>query len=179
MRKPHGKRSAKQSASSAPKTQSIALQKKLPRIGLEATTERVVKQEWTIQMIDSRLPAVFSTPSMIGLMEHATVLAIESEMPAGAITVGTRVEVDHLKAVGPGATVTAWARLVRYQGRFLVFDVKASSGEYLIGRGRVFRAIVEPRQHDEKARIRTQEQVAPTQAAAQKGFPGFGVRAKE
>jgi fluoroacetyl-CoA thioesterase len=152
---------------------------KLPRIGLEATTERVVKHEWTIQMIDARLPAVFSTPSMIGLMEHATVLAIESEMPEGAITVGTRIEVDHLKAVGPGATVAASARLVKYQGRFLVFDVQATSGEHVIGRGRVFRAIVEPGNHADKARARTQKQLAPVSQPPEKEFPGFGVRAKD
>jgi fluoroacetyl-CoA thioesterase len=128
-----------------------------PRIGLEATTERVVKLEHTIQVVNPNLPAVFSTPSMIGLMEHASVMAILSELPPGAISVGTRIEVDHLKAVGLGATVRAWARLVKYEGRFLVFEVEARSGEHLIGRGRVFRAIVHPREHGAKAQARVQQ----------------------
>jgi len=42
-----------------------------------------------------------------------------------------------------GATVRATARLVGYQGRFLVFDVEARSGDLLLGRGKVFRAIVQ------------------------------------
>lgn len=125
-----------------------------PRLGLEATIERVVRPEHTLQTIDPNLPAVFSTPSMIGLMEHAAVVAVRSELPPGTISVGTRIEVDHLKAVGPGATVQAWARFVKYHGRFLVFDVEARSGELLIGRGRVFRAIVEPQQHHDKAQAR-------------------------
>ncbi len=129
-----------------------------PRLGLEATIERVVRPEHTLQTIDPNLPAVFSTPSMIGLMEHASVMAVRSELPPGTISVGTRIEVDHLKAVGPGATVKAWARFVKYHGRFLVFDVEARSGELLIGRGRVFRAIVEPRQHHDKAQARVQVQ---------------------
>ncbi len=128
-----------------------------PRIGLEATTERVVQLEHTIQVVNPNLPAVFSTPSMIGLMEHATVMAIMSELPPGAISVGTRIEVDHLKAVGPGATVRAWAKFVKYQGRFLVFEVEARSGEHLIGRGRVFRAIVHPGEHGAKAQARVQQ----------------------
>lgn len=128
-----------------------------PRIGLEATAERLVQLEHTIQVVNPNLPAVFSTPSMIGLMEHATVLAIMPELPPGAISVGTRIEVDHLKAVGPGATVRAWARFVKYQGRFLVFDVEARSGEHLIGRGRVFRAIVHPKEHGAKAQARVQQ----------------------
>jgi fluoroacetyl-CoA thioesterase len=178
MKKQQAKSLGKPSGRNKAEKKPAAATHRLPRIGLEATTERVVKHEWTIQMIDPRLPAVFSTPSMIGLMEHATVLAIESEMPEGVITVGTRVEVDHLKAVGPGATVAASARLVKYQGRFLVFDVQATSGDHVIGRGRVFRAIVEPRKHDAKARARTAQQGRASRPQG-KDFPGFGVRAKD
>ncbi|HKV04198.1 MAG TPA: hotdog domain-containing protein [Candidatus Acidoferrales bacterium] len=107
-------------------------------------------------MVDPNLPAVFSTPHMIGMMEHASVRAIREELPPGAISVGTRIEVDHLKAVGPGATVRAWARFVKYEGRFLVFEVEARVGEHLIGRGRVFRAIVQPDLHGAKAKARVQ-----------------------
>ncbi|HXW55190.1 MAG TPA: hotdog domain-containing protein [Candidatus Cybelea sp.] len=103
-----------------------------------------VRHEWTIRSYDPRLPAVLSTPAMIGLMELAAAQAVEAELSPGAITVGTRIEVDHLKAVSLGALVRARARLVGQEGRFLIFDVEARSGELVIGRGRVFRAIVEP-----------------------------------
>jgi fluoroacetyl-CoA thioesterase len=126
----------------------------LPRIGLEAEVEQVVPHEWTIEAIHPSLPPVLSTPAMIGLMEHATANAVRPHLPAGTISVGTRIEVDHLKAVSDGATVRAWGRLTGYEGRFLVFDVKAWSGEHLIGQGRVFRAIVRPGLHGEKAKAR-------------------------
>ncbi|HKQ87109.1 MAG TPA: hotdog domain-containing protein [Candidatus Acidoferrales bacterium] len=125
-----------------------------PRIGLEYTVEAVVPHDWTIQSIDPRLPAVLSTPRMIQLMEHASTRAVLDELPPGAISVGTRIEVDHLKAVPDGATVHAHARLSAYQGRFLIFDVEARSGDIVIGRGKVFRAIVESGKHGEKARAR-------------------------
>ena len=125
-----------------------------PRIGLEYTVEAVVPHDWTIQAIDARLPAVLSTPRMIQLMEHASTRAILDELPPGAISVGTRIEVDHLKAVPDGATVHAHARLSAYEGRFLIFDVEARSGDIVIGRGKVFRAIVESGKHGEKARAR-------------------------
>jgi len=146
------KRTAKPTVKSAP-----AVHRQGPRIGLEATIERVVQPEHTIQAVNPNLPAVFSTPSMIGLMEHASVVAVLPDLPPGVITVGTRIEVDHLKAVGPGATVQASARFVEYQGRFLVFDVEARSGEHVIGRGRVFRAMVEPEKHGAKAKARVQK----------------------
>jgi predicted thioesterase len=134
-----------------------------PPLGLEASVERIVPFEWTIQAINSILPPVLSTPAMIGLMEHATVLSILPHMPPGVITVGTRIEVDHLKAVPHGATIRASAKLVKHEGRFLVFDVEARSGEHVIGRGRVFRAIVEPKTHGDKAHARTQQTPAATQ----------------
>ncbi len=114
-----------------------------PRLGLEASVEMPVSQERTIQSFDSRLPPVLSTPAMIGLMEVAAAQAVQPELPPGAITVGTRIEVDHLKAVGLGSMVRAHARLVGHEGRFLVFEVDAHSLGVLVGRGRVFRAIVE------------------------------------
>jgi fluoroacetyl-CoA thioesterase len=155
------KRASKRGVSGTPKRKlektAAAFTEHHFRLGLEGTSERVVQLEHTIQVVNPNLPAVFSTPSMIGLMEHATVQALVPELPPGAISVGTRIEVDHLKAVGVGATVRAWARFVKYEGRFLVFDVEARSGEHLIGRGRVFRAVVHPGEHGAKAQARVQQ----------------------
>jgi len=151
------KLSIKPAPKRSPSRTNVKLPGQHPRIGLEATVEHVVQREHTIQAVNPDLPPVFSTPHMIGLMEHATVRAIHDELPPGTISVGTRIEVDHLKAVPPGAAVQAWARFVKYKGRFLVFDVEARSGEHVIGRGRVFRAIVEPRTHGEKAQARLQQ----------------------
>jgi fluoroacetyl-CoA thioesterase len=125
-----------------------------PRIGLEASVEKVIPPEWTLAAFDPRLPAVLSTPAMIGMMEIAASHAVLPELPPGAITVGTRIEVDHLKAVPGGTTVRATARLVKHEGRFLVFDVEARSGDHVLGRGRVFRAIVEPKKFTTQAHER-------------------------
>ncbi len=119
--------------------------------GPTSTVEKIVPHEWTIASYDPRLPAVLSTPAMIGMMEIAAVQAIQPELPPGAITVGTRIEVDHLKAVPAGATVIAVARLARKEGRFLIFEVEARSSENVIGRGRVFRAVVNTERFTAKA----------------------------
>lgn len=126
----------------------------MPRLGLESAVQLVVPREWTIAAFDPRLPAVLSTPAMIGMMEVAAAQAVQPELPAGAITVGTRIEVDHLKAVTEGATVRAAARLVGYQARFLVFEVEARSDDLVLGRGKVYRAIIEPRAFNARATAR-------------------------
>jgi fluoroacetyl-CoA thioesterase len=111
--------------------------------GLEGSCERVVTQELTLANIDPSWPAVFSTPAMIGLMELASSRAILPALPEGSLQVGVRVEVDHLKAVPAGATVVVTSKLVEIDGRRLIFEAEARSGANVIGRGRIFHAIVE------------------------------------
>jgi fluoroacetyl-CoA thioesterase len=132
----------------------MTTQEQRPRIGLEAAIEKIVPREWTLAHFNPQLPAVLSTPAMIGMMEIAAAQAVQAELPAGAITVGTRIEVDHLKAVPEGTSVRATARLVEYKGRFMIFEVEASAGEQVIGRGRVYRAIVEPAKFHAQAHAR-------------------------
>lgn len=110
--------------------------------GLQASVERVVEFQWTIAAYNPDLPAIFSTPAMIGLMEIAAADSIRPHLPSGTISVGTRIEVDHLKAVPQGATVRATARYIGNEGRFLIFEVEARAGDVLIGRGQVRRAII-------------------------------------
>ena len=125
-----------------------------PRVGLESAMEIIIPREWTLAHFNPELPAVLSTPAMIGMMEIAAAQAVQAELPAGAITVGTRIEVDHLKAVPEGTSVCATARLVEHKGRFMIFEVDAKAGEHLIGRGRVYRAIVEPAKFHAQAHAR-------------------------
>jgi len=132
----------------------MTTQEQRPRIGLEAALEKIVPREWTLAHFNPELPAVLSTPAMIGMMEIAAAQAVQAELPVGAITVGTRIEVDHLKAVPEGTSVRATARLVEHKGRFMIFEVEASAGEHVIGRGRVYRAVVEPSKFHAKAHTR-------------------------
>jgi len=141
-------RSAKSADSSRPP------QEQRPRIGLEAAIEKIIPREWTLAHYNPQLPAVLSTPAMIGMMEIAAAQSVQGELPEGAITVGTRIEVDHLKAVPEGTSVRATARLAENKGRFMVFEVEARAGEHLIGRGRVYRAIVEPAKFHAQAHAR-------------------------
>jgi predicted thioesterase len=91
---------------------------------------------------------------MIGFMEHATATAVRPHLPPGTITVGTRIEIDHLKAIPVGSILTATAKLVAHHGRFLTFEVEARSGDTVLGRGKVSRAIVEPKSFESKAHSR-------------------------
>jgi predicted thioesterase len=87
---------------------------------------------------------VFSTPSMIGLMENAARSAVDAVLAADQTTVGIRVEVRHLAATPAGDRVTARAELVEVDGRRLVFRVEAFDSTEKIGEGTHERMVVDP-----------------------------------
>jgi len=125
--------------------------KKQLRMGLTKTVVRPVEFRRTIAYYDRRLPAVLSTPSMIGQMEVAAAMLLQPFLPAGAISVGTHINVSHCSAatVGERLLVTAWFdRLYRPKNSSrprYVFAVEARVGKRLVGAGTVERAVVEPR----------------------------------
>jgi predicted thioesterase len=87
---------------------------------------------------------VFSTPSMIALMENAARSAVEPSLQPDQTTVGVRVDVRHLAATAGGDQVRAHAELVEIDGRRLVFRVEAFDSQERIGEGTHERMVVDP-----------------------------------
>ena len=88
---------------------------------------------------------VFSTPSLVALMENAARSAVDPLLDPGLVTVGVRVDVRHLAVTPLGGQVRARAELVEIDGRRLVFHVEAFDAQERIGEGTHERAIVDPR----------------------------------
>lgn len=79
----------------------------------------------TQEMSAGHLP-VYSTPSMIGLMEHAARDLLQEHLDEGETSVGFRVDVRHLAGTPIGKQVTAKASLREFiDGRKAIFDVEA------------------------------------------------------
>ncbi len=85
---------------------------------------------------------VVSTPSLIGFLELTSHRAIVPFVEDGEVSVGTRVEVDHLAAAFLGRPVTTTARVASVEGRRVTFEVEAHQGDKLVMKGRHVRAIV-------------------------------------
>lgn len=98
------------------------------------STTTVSNENSALAMGSGNLP-VFATPAMVALMENATMLAVADALPEGFTTVGSEMNVRHIKPSPVGAQITAVALLTAVEGRKLTFDVSAYDGEEQIGTG--------------------------------------------
>lgn len=111
--------------------------------GLSATVRTTVVEENTARTMGSGDLAVFATPAMVALMEHAAMTAVAAALPEGLTTVGSEMNCSHIKPSKLGAVITATAILTAVEGRKLTFTVGASDEQGIIGEGVHIRFIVD------------------------------------
>lgn len=106
------------------------------------TAERQLAVEERLTVSHTGTP-VLSTPMMISLMEKVAMNLAQEHLPSGFTTVGYEVSVRHKAPAGIGAALTIWCRLVEVDGRKLLFEVRATEGEKIVGEGLHRRTIIQ------------------------------------
>ena len=91
-----------------------------------------------------KMPAVFATGYMVGLIEWACIDAIQPHLDEGEQSVGTDVRCSHTAATPPGFTVTVNVTLERVEGRKLTFSITAHDGVDTISEGTHERFVIDP-----------------------------------
>ena len=94
----------------------------------------IVDNSKTAAAMGSGSLAVYATPALVALMEHAACEAIAADLEEGVTTVGTRMNVSHLAATPVGMEVRAEAVLTAQEGREYTFAIEAYDACGLIGR---------------------------------------------
>jgi fluoroacetyl-CoA thioesterase len=89
-----------------------------------------------------KMPAVFATGFMVGLMEWTCMQLLAPHLDPGEGSLGVHVDVSHTAATPPGLTVMVEAECVAVDGPRVTFKVKAHDGVDAIGEGRHQRFIV-------------------------------------
>lgn len=98
----------------------------------------------TARAVGSGDVPVLGTPRLIAWAEAVTVRALAPHLDAGATSLGTRIELDHLAASPVGTEVSMQADLTAVDGRSLTFTIRAWQDEdSAIARGTVTRVIVD------------------------------------
>jgi len=112
------------------------------KVGIIGHGEQVVDNKDTAKAYGSGLADVFATPAMIGLMENTAHISIGNLLPEGCISVGTLVNIEHLRATPLGEKVRCETVLEAIDGRKLLFSVAAFDAKGLIGKGTHERFVV-------------------------------------
>jgi predicted thioesterase len=110
--------------------------------GLTGQAVVTVTEENTAKKFGSGSVNVFATPAMIGLMEKASIEAVDHLLPDEYATVGTKIDVKHLAPTPIGMIVIAKAGLEEIEGKKLKFKVEAFDEVEKIGEGTHYRYIV-------------------------------------
>ena len=92
--------------------------------GLVGEVEIVVQPGDTAAALGNTGVDVLATPRLVSLLELAAIRAVETQLPPGAGTVGTRIDVRHLAATPVGMRATIRATLREVDGRRFVFDIE-------------------------------------------------------
>lgn len=122
--------------------------------GIKGRAELTVVFENTALAAGSGRVEVFSTPSMIALMERAAGESVQPYLEQGQTTVGIRVEADHLAGAPIGSKVWAESELIEINKRIMTFKVSAYTEVEKIGEGLHKRCIVSSETFMEKAKAK-------------------------
>ena len=113
--------------------------------------EKVVEESGLASTMKSGSLAVLATPQLAAWMEEAACaclglandLTVEPEEQEAMTSVGTKLNLDHLKASPLGATIKVRATLTKVDGRKMEFWCEAWQGNDLIGQASHTRVMVD------------------------------------
>lgn len=114
-----------------------------PKIGDTAEIEFVVDTPHVIDFADDQMPAVLSTPNLIGFLERTARKALTPVLAAGERSVGVHIDVRHLAATPLGQRVVCTARVIHVEGATVSFQVEARDEKELIARGLHKRRVIQ------------------------------------
>ena len=111
-------------------------------IGEKLAKEIIVTGDMSAKKIGSGVVDVFSTPSLISLMENVSQTLLQKFLTEGYSSVGTNVNINHVKASKIGARVICKSVISEIDGRKITFNVEAYDEKGKIGMGTHRRYII-------------------------------------
>jgi len=132
------------------------------KVGMTFEKSITVTEEYAARHLAGKGIQLFSTPSMVRLMEECALEGVLPYLQPNQNTVGIRVDVRHLAATPVGMKVTARCTLMEIDRRRLVFQAEVFDELDRVGEGVNERFIVDREKHEQ----RIAEKVARWKGAA-------------
>src|SRR5437867_5963740 len=116
--------------------------KSVPRVSTSGELQFVVEQKHVIDFATDGMPAILSTPNLIGLLERTARETLEPVLEPNERSVGMEIEIRHFAPTPLGATVTCQARVIATDEATVTFHLEARDEHELIARGVHKRAVI-------------------------------------
>jgi fluoroacetyl-CoA thioesterase len=129
--------------------------KSVPKIGTAGELQFTVDAKHVIDFATDGMPAVLSTPNLIGLLERTARQALQPFLEADERSVGVEIELKHLAATPLGQPVTCAARVISVDGTQIGFQIEARDTHELIARGLHKRAVIRVGQFARRVKRKT------------------------
>jgi predicted thioesterase len=129
--------------------------KSAPKIGTVGETTFVVDQKHCIEFATDGMPAVLSTPNLVGILERTARQAIAPFLETDERSVGVELDLRHLAPSPLGAKVTATAKVIGASGRLVDFQIEARDEHELIVRGVHKRAVIRVEAFTKRVKAKT------------------------
>ncbi|HEY0550748.1 MAG TPA: thioesterase family protein [Verrucomicrobiae bacterium] len=113
-----------------------------PKIGTTGEFKFVVGQEHVIDFTTGGMPAVLSTPKLIGLIERTARESLYPFLDENERTVGAEIEIRHLAATPLGQQVTITTRVIHVDAKLVDFQFEVRDEHEVIARGLHKRAVI-------------------------------------
>ncbi len=116
--------------------------KSAPKIGAAGELRFVVEEKHAIDFATGGMPAVLSTPNLIGQLERTARKTTEPFLEENERSVIIEIELRHLAPTPLGREVTCTAKVIHVDGPRVGFQLEARDETELIARGLHRRAVI-------------------------------------
>jgi fluoroacetyl-CoA thioesterase len=126
--------------------------KSRPRIGLTGELAFKVESQQAIDFAGGGMPAVLSTPNLVGFLERTAREAMADCLDDDERSVGIEIELRHLAPTPIGHTVHCTARVIQVADREVTFQIEARDDREPIARGVHKRAVIRTESFNRRVR---------------------------
>ena len=116
--------------------------KSRPKIGEAGELDIPTDTRHAVEFAGDGMPAVVSTPSLVGFLERTARETIAPHLDADERSVGIELDIRHLAPTPVGQTIHCRAQVIAVEDRKVTFQIEARDQHEVIVRGVHKRAVI-------------------------------------
>lgn len=129
--------------------------KSRPRIGETGELHIPTDMNHAVEFHGDGMPAVVSTPNLIGFLERTAREALAPHLDADERTVGVEIDLRHLAPTPVGQTIHCRAQVIAAENRQFTFQIEARDAHEVIIRGVHRRAVIRTESFTRRVKAKT------------------------